>query len=272
MVQLWREETTHVPVLGVDVNARRWDGPPDSPPLVLVAGLGMASRYWTAMADQLAGRFWLIAPDLPGFGQTPRPRDSRWPAGPTASEQADQLLAWLDASSLERVVLVGHSTGCQTVVDLAVRRPDRVEQLILAGPPFPPGQRTFLEQVLRLTWASAYEKLSLYPIITVDYWRAGIPRIVQQAIRVMGEPLEEQLPSVVTPTLVIAGQLDPLGTLAWCERIVRLLPNGQLAVIEHTGHAMQHAAPADTAAAVEQFLSPSPVPAREDRPRSSEPG
>jgi pimeloyl-ACP methyl ester carboxylesterase len=237
------------------VQARIW-GDATAPPLVLVAGMGMASGYWSPLAERLAGRFRVIAPDLPGFGHTPRPAGSRWPAGPSPQEQADQLLAWMDARPLQRATLIGHSTGCQTVADLAMRFPERVDHLILAGPPFPPGHRSFLEQVLRLTWAAAYEKLALFPIVVRDYWRAGIPRIVQQALRVMRDPLEAKLPRITTETLVIAGRLDPLATVEWCAQIVEQLPHGKLAVIEHAGHAMQFRSPDATADAIERFLGP----------------
>jgi pimeloyl-ACP methyl ester carboxylesterase len=246
---------TSVPSLGISVYAHVLGGVA-APPVVLVAGMGMAGGYWMPLAKRLARRFRVIVPDLPGFGRTPPPAHAGWPAGPNPREQADQVLAWMDAFGLQRATLVGHSTGCQTVADLAIRFPARVDRLILAGPPFPPGHRTFLEQVLRLTWAAVYEKLSLYRIVLVDYWRAMLPRIVQQALRAMHDPLEAKLPQITADTLIIAGRLDPLATVAWCQRFATLLQHGQLAVIEDAGHAMQFRAPDATAAVIERFLGP----------------
>jgi pimeloyl-ACP methyl ester carboxylesterase len=101
-----------------------------------------------------------------------------------------------------------------------------------------------------------YEKLSLYRIVLVDYWRAMLPRIVQQALRALLDPLEAKLPQIRAETLVIAGRLDPLATVEWCEQFARLLPHGQMAVIENAGHAMQFRAPDATAAVIERFLGP----------------
>ncbi len=135
-----RSEWTAVPAIGVTFHARVWDGP--GTPVVLVAGLGVSSRYWVRLGRRLGGRSGVLAPDLPGFGRTPPPPGSRWPAGPDVREQADQLVAWMDARGIARAVLVGHSVGCQTVVDVAVRFPGRVDRVVLAAPPFEPGRRS----------------------------------------------------------------------------------------------------------------------------------
>jgi pimeloyl-ACP methyl ester carboxylesterase len=254
--RLMQFDWTHVPAINVDLHARVWSGPTDQPPLVLVAGMGMAGKYWTPMAERLANRYTLLAPDLPGFGRTKRDRRLAWPSGPSARQQADHLVAWLDAKQLGRVTLVGHSTGCHTCADLAVRFPDRVHRLVLAGPAFDPRHRTIPEQLARLAWAAAYEKFSLFPIVTVDYFRAGIPRIIQQGVRVMRVPLEDTLPSVAMPTLVIGGGRDPLATATWCRTVAGLLPQGELTMIDHAGHAMQHCCPAATAEAIARFLTP----------------
>lgn len=248
-------EWTHTPALAIDIYTRLWPGPSERPPVMLVAGMGMAGRYWAPIAERLADRFTLIAPDLPGFGRTKRDRRLPWPSGPSARQQADQLLAFLDARRLGRVTLVGHSSGCHTCADLAARLPDRVHRLVLAGPAFDPRHRTIPEQLARLAWAAAYEKLSLIPIVIGDYVRATIPRIIQQGVRVMRVPLEDVLPAVTVPTLVIGGDHDPLATAQWCRTVAGLLPHGELAMIAGAGHAMQHSRPDATAAAIGRFLS-----------------
>ena len=71
---------TEVPSLGISVHARTWSGGPQargSSPVVLVHGLGLSSRYMIPLGQRLAMLGYdALAPDLPGFGRTPRPAGS----------------------------------------------------------------------------------------------------------------------------------------------------------------------------------------------------
>jgi 2-hydroxy-6-oxonona-2,4-dienedioate hydrolase len=248
-------ERTPVAALGVTVHARAWGEPDGRPPLVLVAGLGVSSRYWVRLGRRLAAAGWaVLAPDLPGFGRTAPPPDVPWPAGPSPSEQADQLLAWMDARGLGRVVLVGHSVGCQTVVDLATRFPARVARLIIAAPPFEPGRRSLPVSLVRLAAAALFEVPSLPPLLVAEYATAGAPRAIQQALRSMDYPIERALPRVAVPTLVIHGRLDPLVSRGWAGAVTQLLPGAALVEVERAGHAIHYSAAAVTAGVIDRFL------------------
>lgn len=250
-----RREWTYVPSLEVELHARTWaDASTDSVPIVLVAGLGVSSRYWVPLGRRLADRYKVYAIDLPGFGRSPKPPDSPWPAGPSPQEQADQLLAWLDARRLERVVLVGHSVGCQIAANFAARFPDRVERLVIAAPTYIKGKRTLANQFPRLVLGALFEKPLLLAVLGLEYGSAGPVRAVQQARRSLCEPIESHLPRIATPTLVIAGSLDPIVPLHWAQTVARTLPNGLLAIIERVGHAVQYSSPVVTARLISDFL------------------
>lgn len=256
VTRFWHE-WTQVPSLGVEVHARVWNSataPLISIPLVLVAGLGVSSTYWVRLGRRLASSFHVLAPDLPGFGGTPRPPDSRWPAGPDVRQQSDQLLAWMDARRLDRVVLCGHSTGGQVAIDFAARHPDRVDRVILAAPTFMPGRRSIVSYLPRLLVSSLFEAPSLTAMLIVEYNRAGIPRAFQQASRFMRDPVERKLPNVKAPTLVIAGEYDLLVTRSWTDAVAARLPRSVLVSIDNVGHAFQHSAPTVTAKVIHDFL------------------
>jgi predicted alpha/beta hydrolase family esterase len=196
----------------------------------------------------------VLAPDLPGFGRTPPPPQARWPAGPDVREQADQLLAWMEARGIGRAVLFGHSVGCQTVVDVATRFPDRVERVILAAPPFEPGRRSLAVSLPRLALGALFEVVSLPLLLGVEYGTAGPARAIQQALRSMDDPVERKLPHVPVPTLVIHGALDPLVSRPWVERVAALVPLSTLVEVQRVGHAMHYSAATVTAAVVTRFL------------------
>ena len=126
-----------MPSRGVSLHARTWRGKaePGRLPAVLVHGLGLSSRYLIPLGRRLGALGYDgLAPDLPGFGRSPRPAGTSWPAAPNVREQTEQLLAWMDAAGIDRAVLFGNSMGVQVAVELAVRHPERVASLILEGP------------------------------------------------------------------------------------------------------------------------------------------
>src|SRR3954451_4326704 len=117
-VQEWPART--VPVAGVDLFVRDVPGASkDLPPALFVHGLGGSSLNWTALGLLLNDTIRGIAPDLPGFGQTP----------PLAgkggiSEQAHLLSELMTKEFDEPVHLFGNSMGGAAAVALAARRPD----------------------------------------------------------------------------------------------------------------------------------------------------
>jgi pimeloyl-ACP methyl ester carboxylesterase len=95
-------------------------------PLVLVHGLAGAGANWLALAPLLRGRRVLV-PELPGHGgSTPLP------AAPSLNAYADRLALLLERETGPAPV-VGHSLGGAIVLRLAIRRPELVAALVLAG-------------------------------------------------------------------------------------------------------------------------------------------
>ncbi len=115
-------------------SARR---PAGRAPVVLVHGLGVSSRYMRPLARHLATDLRVHAPDLPGFGRSGKPRRVL-----SIPELADWLAAWMEAAGLRRAALVGNSLGCEILVELVLRHPERVERLVLQGRTPEPGART----------------------------------------------------------------------------------------------------------------------------------
>src|SRR4051812_32473996 len=85
-------------------------------PIVLVHGFGISSSYFVPTAERLATEFDVYAPDLPGHGRSDKPD-----APVDVPQLADALGEWMDAVEIPRAILVGHSLGCQVVVDFAMR-------------------------------------------------------------------------------------------------------------------------------------------------------
>jgi pimeloyl-ACP methyl ester carboxylesterase len=78
----------------------------EGPPVVLIHGMVNASRHWRDVAERLAERHTVIAPDLIGHGDSATPRGD-YSLGAHASVIRDLL----SSLGVERATMVGHSLG-----------------------------------------------------------------------------------------------------------------------------------------------------------------
>ncbi len=220
-------------------------------PVVLVHGLGMSSRSMLRALRRLGRHGRVLAPDLPGYGNTRG--GGRVVA---AAELADALAAWLAALGLDDVVLVGHSLGAQVVCEVAARDPGRVRKLVLVGPTRDPGAPTVTGQVLRLVADAPREHPGLMAVAALDYPRAGPLRMLRVQAHTLRHPIEVPAGRVPVPTLVLRGSRDPVSSQEWCTRLAALLPDGRLAVVPRAPHGVPFSRPDGFAAAVLAFLRP----------------
>jgi 2-hydroxy-6-oxonona-2,4-dienedioate hydrolase len=218
-----------------------WSAGPQAagrPPLVLVHGLGVSGRYMLPALVRLARQGRVYAPDLPGFGRSDKPARAL-----TVRELADALAAWMSAVGLRQSVLVGHSFGCQVIVDLCLRRPDLVERMVLAAPTGDPRSRSALRHVWRLLLDAPREPLSLIPLAARDYLRAGVVRSARTLRFSLADRMEDKLPSVLVPALVMRGSRDPVVTARWAHEVACALPFGELVTVEGAAHAANYNPP-----------------------------
>jgi 2-hydroxy-6-oxonona-2,4-dienedioate hydrolase len=220
------------------------------PTVVLVHGLGVSGRYLLPTAARLAPRSRVLVPDLPGAGPSEKP-----PAALDVAGLADALAAWLDAVEIERAAFVGSSLGCQTIVELAATKPERVDRLVLIGPSMDVAAPTFGRQLGRLLLDATREPAALVALAATEYLLAGIPRVVTTARAALRHPMEERLRHVEAPTLVVRGERDPIASQAWTERIVDLLARGRLTVIPRAPHATNYSTADVLATIVLSFLA-----------------
>lgn len=247
---------TPVPSLGVDVHSRVWGQTAAGTPIVLVHGVGLSSRYLVPLGQRLAALgYRVLAPGLPGFGKTKTPAGTSWASAPTVHEQAEQLLAWMDAVGIERAVLFGNSVGTQVTVEVAVRQPQRVERLVLEGPTPDPKYRTPLRQYPRVLRNMMFEPPSLNSVYQAEYASAAMIRMFRQLRKTVDDPIEQRLPHVQVPALVVRGRFDQTLSQAWAEQFTALLPDARLVVVEGAAHNAHYSAPHVLARLMHGFLT-----------------
>ncbi len=218
--------------------------------VVCVHGAGVSSRELLPFVDALAARHDAWAVDLPGFGASGKP------ARPlTLPALADSVAEWVTATGLDRPCLLGASFGCQVVVDLAVRYPDLASALVLVGPTVDPQARSLWRLAGQWLRNSRLEDPRMAPLNVADYRDAGARSVLAAFAESIRDRVEDKLPLVRVPALVVRGGEDRMVSQAWAEEVTRLLPYGRLKVMDGLPHMTPYRAPHDLARIVAGFLT-----------------
>ena len=96
------------------------------PPVILLHGYAETSLMWKPLIPALAGRFTVIAPDLPGIG------DSSIPAGGLdMTTTAIHVRALAESLGIRKAEVAGHDIGLMVAYAYAAKFPAEVEKLVL---------------------------------------------------------------------------------------------------------------------------------------------
>ena len=248
-------------------------GPKDAPAILMIHGFGGEKDNWTRFARSLTQAYRVIAPDLPGFGE------SRWHPGWDYSlyPQRDRVANFVQALGLGQIHLIGNSMGGHLAALFAHEYPQDVASLALinnAGVVSPvesdaqrmlaQGENTLIVRSLdefdRLLEYVSHNKLFIpWPAKGVLAQRALDRAKENQLIftAVKGDPtvaLEPLLPQIETPVLIIWGEYDRILHVSSVDKMRPLLPQAEVIIMEDTGHVPMLERPAETAAHYLRFL------------------
>jgi 2-hydroxy-6-oxonona-2,4-dienedioate hydrolase len=232
------------------MHALRNAGSASGPVVVLVPGMVIASSSMVPAATRLARLCRVFAIDLPGYGKSYQP----WPIL-TVDQLADALAEWMEANALPRAHFAGNSFGCQVLAAFAVRHSRRIDRLVLQGPTVDPAARGFRKQLWRQLRNGCIEHSSLGLVMLHDYRAAGLRRVWATIQLALADRIEDRLPRVQAPTLVVRGDKDVVVPQRWAEQVTRLLPRGELRVISGAAHTLNYVAPAEFIQAIKPFLN-----------------
>ena len=233
----------------IHVRVGRPSGPVESPPIVFVHGFVISSRYHVPTMRLLARRHLVLGLDLPGFGWSSKPDTVLDVPG-----LANALIASLDAAGIGRAVFVGNSLGSQIVAQAAADHPDRVLGTVLTSPTFDPTEPSLARHVLRLVVSIPHEHPSLLLEHVPDYIQAGLPRAIGTLRYAWAHRIEQVLPEVHAPTVIVRGEHDSVVPRRWAREAATLVPGGRALEISGAGHAVNHGAPVSLARIVEEVV------------------
>jgi 3-oxoadipate enol-lactonase len=213
------------------------------------------SRLWRHQIPALEGSFEVVAPDLPGWGETPMPTEPY--------SFVDVVAEHLPA------VLVGNSFGGAIALRTALAHPDRVPKLVLAGSGLPAWDYT---EEMRAYWADeekAFEAgdLDAATEINLDFWvkpehRDEIRPQQRRALELQSAHPEPELiwpemaplSTLTMPTLVIVGDDDKDDFKKIAQHLAEEIPDADLVVVPGAGHLIGIDQPAELNALLLEFL------------------
>jgi proline iminopeptidase len=230
-----------------------------APLLVAHGGPGMSHDLYRSL-DPLSEERQLVFWDHRGHG-----RSERLPDGPVSmSLFADDVLTVADGLGIDRFALFGHSFGGWVAQEAALRHPDRIAAIVLAGTtpgqlgatespdddqgPPPPGEVAALFSTVPRTDAELVEK---YAALAPYFTHSADPSTLRDAIdpslvsadsyvRVFDAlsrwSAVDRLVRIACPTLLVAGRYDDLCSVQQHERIARRVSDPDLAVVDGVGH------------------------------------
>ena len=241
-------------------------GDDDGQPVVLLHGWPDSWFSYSRVMPLLPGRFRLVVPDQRGFG------DSDRTAGAYGIEQfAADVIALLDALSIERAAIVGHSFGTLVTRCAAITAPDRVSGLVLIGAGSPGGNPVTRELLASLSnlqdpvppeFARDFQSSTAFVPLPEAFFDRIVAESLKLPARLWRAVLEgivayddaSQLSRIAAPTLLLWGEHDALFPRQDQDRLATAIPDARLKVYPETGHCPNWERPELVAADIQAFL------------------
>jgi pimeloyl-ACP methyl ester carboxylesterase len=243
-------------------------------PLLLIAGLGYSMWSWCYQLPAFGARRRTIAFDNRGTGR------SSLESGPFSMEQfADDAVAVLDALGIASAHVLGMSMGTFVAQVMALRAPERVRSLVLAGggpggpehapipaetleawlesSQLPPPE--FVRQTMHLSfspgWSDAHPE-RYEELVAARLEHPTPPECWQAQFAAAGRFLQDGAPveRIGVPVLVIHGDADRVVPLSNGQLLARRIPGAELAVLAGRGHVAHLESPEEFNALVDAFL------------------
>ncbi len=237
--------------------------------LVFIHGLATYSKWWHINIEYFSKYYHCIAIDLPGNGYSDK---GDYPYG--INFFSESVYEFIQKRELTNVIVIGHSMGGQTAIDMVTNHPDICEQLVLLAPAgfetFNGFEKAIYEGSVHFFDFFSTEENSLRRVIKTSFYKypkavedmlaelvelmkeqpvSQYRKMIEGCIKgMLNEPIFDKLKFILKPTLVIYGERDalipnrlihPTSTKSIAEKAVAQIPKAELILVDQAGHFVQ---------------------------------
>lgn len=243
-------------------------GDPGGPALILLHGYSDSWFSFSRILPLLNPGYHVYALDLRGHGDSDRPAD-----GYAMAELAGDVLAFMNARSLARATIVGHSMGSLVAQQLAARAPHRVSRMVLIGSLAAPGQSATMQELATTVrgfrntapdeFIREFQLSSVHRPMPPEFLSRVISESRKLPIHVWRGIVEGMVaaqPAAALrangiPTLVLWGEQDGFFNRKDQEQLLELIPTAELKIYPETGHTPHWERPEEVVNDLQRFLA-----------------
>ena len=240
-----------IPLPGLDMYYEE-HGPKEAPPVLLLHGATETFAVsWRKQVEPLSRAHRLLGADLRGHGRSDNP------AGKLDLRQmADDIASLLDALELDSAHVCGFSGGASTALFMAMRHPARLRSATLISNNFARDEARQAAGFWEPEKITARDPLWLR---AMDEWHGVAPEQLlawwKEEDQLRPDFRLEEFSEIEVPTLVVAGDRDPVVPLEQSVALFQALPRARLMVLPGIGHGAPHRAPGLLNQALADFWS-----------------
>jgi pimeloyl-ACP methyl ester carboxylesterase len=237
-------------------------------PVILLHGYTDSRRSWDPVLPRLPSRYRVFAITQRGHGESSKPE-----AGYDVEAFAADVAAFLDAKSIPRASIVGHSMGSMVAQQFAIDFPERLDALVLTGAFYvQPGHPVLVDFwtqavstlpdtvdrkfILDFQTATVTKPLAPEFFATILAESGKVPgRVWRDAFRgFLRADLTEGVTAIDTPTLIIWGDRDAFSRRQDQDSLLARIRGARLLTYEGIGHAANWEVPDRFASDLVAFL------------------
>ena len=222
--------------------------------VVMVHGFGASADNWNRMAARIGKHYRVIAPDLPGWGESTRVTSASY----SYPVQVERLHRFIEQMGLRRFHLMGHSMGGGIASRYAAQYPDEVITLTAIAPHgIPEPEPSDLAQSVARgdNWLvpttvpgvdrlldKCFAKRPYIPGPVVKYLAQEVIGRAEKTGKIFDEiqlndpPLAAKLEHIKAPTLIIWGDQDRLIHVSAAQIFNKGIKNSEMLILPGTGH------------------------------------
>ena len=207
---------------------------------LILQGWGTRAALYRDLAKHLGQSFRVLLPELPGFGETPEPKEAM-----DAFGYADFVLDFLRALGVKKTHLLGHSNGGRIMLVLCSEKRDvEFDKLVFLDAAGVVAKKTFKKKLRALLFKLGKTVLKPFPKALEAYrqkngsadYRAASPIMRQTLVKLVNRDLTDLMPKISRPSLLIWGTADMDTPLYMAKVFEANIPDAGLVEVSGAGH------------------------------------